>query len=106
MKFFKILILNTLFIFLTYNFIFACSGSCLLCHKDMDLNKPSQHKIIKECINCHSKGCGENSFLEDKEAETSCGSDCFNCHKTLPKDSSHIKITECVSCHKKLELIK
>ena len=86
--------------------VFACSGSCLLCHEKLNLNKPKAHKIISQCIECHSKGCGEDSFFEDKKAETSCGSDCFDCHKTLPKDSEHQQIAKCVKCHTKLDLMK
>lgn len=86
--------------------IFACSGSCLLCHEKLNLEKPKEHKIISQCIGCHGKGCGEDSFLEAKPSDTSCGSDCFDCHKTLPQDFTHKQITKCVKCHDKLNSIR
>ncbi len=86
--------------------LIACSGSCLKCHPKLNFEKPKQHKIIKSCINCHGSGCGENSLLNDKSAETSCGSDCFDCHNSLPQDNNHEKIAECVQCHDKLSVIK
>lgn len=93
-------------IFLLNNLIFACSGSCLLCHKNLNFDKPKQHKTIKECISCHDTGCNEDSLLNDKSSDTSCGSDCFDCHNSLPNDNNHNKITECIQCHDKLSIIK
>ena len=96
----------TIFIFLN-NYIFACSGSCLLCHEKLNLEKPKEHKIISQCISCHQKGCSEDSLLdENKSSDTSCGADCFDCHKTLPQDFTHKQITKCVKCHYKLNTVR
>jgi hypothetical protein len=86
--------------------ILACSGSCVLCHKNLNFKKPQEHSIILQCINCHEKGCGEDSLFQEKSTDTSCGSDCFDCHKTLPQDTVHLKITKCIKCHNKLDLLK
>jgi hypothetical protein len=94
------------FLLLSVQYIFACSGSCLKCHEKLNLEQPKQHKIIKSCIECHGNGCGEDSFLKDKSSETSCGSDCFDCHDSLPNDNNHDKIVECIECHDKLSVIK
>ena len=102
----RFLILFISWFFLLNVNAFACSGSCLLCHEKLNLEKPVEHKIIKQCIKCHSSGCGENSLFEDKQSDTSCGSDCFDCHKTFPQDEVHLKIAKCVKCHKKLDLMK
>ncbi len=102
----RILMVILFFVFVTAQYMFPCSGSCLKCHKKLNLEKPKQHQIIKSCIKCHGKGCGEDSLLTDKSAETSCGSDCFDCHDSLPQDNNHSKIAECVECHDKLSVIK
>ncbi len=94
------------FLFCFNSFLFACSGSCLLCHEKLNLKEPKEHRIIAECISCHQKGCGEDSFLKEKSSDTSCGSDCFDCHKTLPQDFTHKQIVQCVKCHDKLNSIR
>ena len=82
---------------------FCCGGSCLKCHPNLNLEKPAQHKIIKDCINCHKKGCGneEDSLLGNSNTDA-CGQDCFQCHTVLPQDNEHKLITECVKCHKSI----
>ncbi len=104
MKKFLILLFISSF-FITHS-IFACSGSCLLCHPKLNLEKPVEHKFITQCISCHKGGCGEQSLSGDKESNTACGSDCFDCHTTLPKDQNHAIIAKCVSCHNKLSVVK
>ena len=102
----RVLLLVCCIIFFLTQCLFACSGSCLKCHEKLNLEKPKQHKIIKSCIECHGSGCGEDSLINDKSAETSCGSDCFDCHDSLPQDNNHNKIAECIECHDKLSIVK
>lgn len=84
---------------------FCCGGSCLKCHPDLNLEKPKQHKIIKDCINCHQKGCGkqEEDLLGDS-GSNACGQDCFQCHTVLPQDNEHKLLSQCVKCHKTVNI--
>ncbi len=99
-----ILLCVLIFIF-AYSNLFPCGGSCLKCHPNLNFKNPSQHKIIKSCIECHSQGCqkrDDDLFLDGKN--NACGQDCFECHTTLPENKEHKVISECIKCHKTLNI--
>ena len=100
----KFIVVVLLILAFTIN-AFCCGGSCLKCHPDLNLEKPKQHKIIKDCINCHKKGCGkqEEDLLGDS-GSNACGQDCFQCHTVLPDDNEHKLLSECVKCHKTVNI--
>ena len=82
-------------LFLLGTFLYACTGDCISCHPVLkkSIEKP-HHKILKSCINCHTKNVGPVN---------ECGGDCFDCHprsKLIKSDRiEHQEIAKCKECH-------
>lgn len=81
---------------------FACEANCLACHPSLEKNgvMDSNHRVLKNCINCHT-------IAEDEVSHGACGADCWSCHDV--KKISHIDIPEhkvlnrCIQCHVTLD---
>ena len=90
---------------------FACTGSCLSCHPNLNL-KRKEHVVIKRCIDCHASGCGKvrnfsgipdtNNNYEGGHSENmnhACGGSCFKCHSSFPDNTDHKAMFSCCQCH-------
>lgn len=83
--------------------IFACDANCVVCHPKL-VNKngkmDNNHKILRNCVKCHTKN------LDEKDHD-SCGADCWSCHKIENVKPANIKehqaIKKCIACHASLD---
>lgn len=84
--------------------LLACDGDCMKCHPSLleSGSLDSNHKIMRECINCHQVSNEDLSRMGSL-----CGQDCWQCHNVDDvmkiKNKEHLALEKCISCHKKLD---
>jgi len=90
------------FLFLVNTISYGCDANCVSCHPKLVKNEriDSNHRILKNCIRCHTK-------RPDAENHKSCGTDCWSCHKienVKPKNiKEHLVLKKCIECHLTLD---